>query len=181
MNRKTMNIILISVAIAILVCSIIFGTIVTCVSEQKPLITFDMPLKNAILQGVADNYDYFVKTEVATREFNNTKPYEYNASIIFIADESLGNTYKLDFWHCKYLMRSQTEGMCLIKDITTIDLEDYLNRDHWRPFYIINDEIKVYTIDTFAHFAHQFGLYFDSYFVITASQAVIDKISERDN
>lgn len=180
MNRKTSTIILISILLAILAFSIIFGTVVTCINKQKSAITLDIPLKTAIYRGLAGDYDYFVKTEVVTREFNGVNTYKYRDSIIYIRDDSLGNTFKLDFWYCKYLLTSQRSGMCEVKDIAISDIEEFLNRNHYFSFYSINNEIKVYSIDTYSHNENNKYPYFDYYFVLTASQEVIDEMSKRD-
>lgn len=177
MKRKTSTIILITTFIVILTCSIIFGTIVTCVNRQKPLITIEVPLKTAIKRDLAKNYDYFVKEPLGTHKYNNIKPYSYANSVIFIVDESLGDNYSIDFWYCNYLLRSQTEGMCKIDNVSTMNFETYLYSDHWVNFYEIENKINVYYINTFAHNDDKYYLYFDYYFVITASQATIDDMS----
>lgn len=178
MKRKTTTIILITTFIVILACSIIFGTIVTCVNRQKPLITVEMPLKIAIKQGLAGNYDYFVKSELGTHKYDNKKPpYSHSNSTMYIADESLGDNYKVELWYCKYLMRSQKEGMCEIDNVSIEDFESYLYGDPWIRLYEIEDRINVYYINTFAHNDDRNDLYFNYYMVITASQAIIDDMS----
>lgn len=180
MNRKTSTIILISILLAILAFSIIFGTVVTCINRQKPIVTLDTSLKTALSRGLAENYDYFVKTEIANREYNGENTFKFHNSIIYIRDDSLGNTFKLDFWYCKYLLTSQRSGMCEVNDIELCDIENFLNREYYQRFYKINNEIKVYTIETFSHGEDNKYMYFDYYFVVTASQDVIDEMSRRD-
>lgn len=180
MNRKTSTIILVSILLAILAFSIIFGAVVTSVNKQDPIVILDMSLKTAIYRGLAENYDYFVKTEVATREFNGENAYRYGNSIIYIRDDSLGNNFKLDFWYCKYLLTSERSGMCEVKEIALGDIENFLNRERYFKFYSINNEVKVYTIETYSHGDDNKYPYFDYYFVLTASQEVIDEMSKRE-
>lgn len=180
MNRKTSTIILVSILLAILAFSIIFGTVVTCVNKQDPIVKIDIPLKIALYRGLAGDYDYFVKTEVTSREYNGENTFKFHNSILYIRDDSLGNTFKLDFWYCKYLLTSQHSGMCEVDDVALDDIEKYLNREFYYRFYAINNEIKVYTIDTYTHGDDNKYPYFDYYFVVTASQDVIDEMSKRD-
>lgn len=179
MNRKTTTIILVSILLSILAFSIIFGTVVTCINRQEPLVTLDITLSSAINRGLAENYDYFVKTEIANREYNGEKTYRYANSIIYIRDDTLGNNFKLDFWYCKYLLTSQRSGMCEVTDIDLGDIETFLDRAYYRSFYSINNKVEVFTIDTYSHSDSNKRPYFDYYFVLTASQEIIDETSRR--
>lgn len=177
MKRKTTTIVLITTFIVILACSIIFGTIVTCMNRQKPLIVLEMSLDAAVQQGLAENYDYFIKTDLGTHKYDGTRPRFNGESIIFMVDDSLGDNYKVNFWYCKYLLRSQKEGMCEIDNISIMDFESYLNREYWGSIYEINDKINLYYIHTFANYDNKYDLMFDSCFVITASQKTINDMA----
>lgn len=177
MKRKTTTIVLITTFIVILACSIIFGTIVTCMNRQKPLIVLEMSLDAAVQQGLAENYDYFIKTDLGTHKYDGTRLRFNGESIIFMVDDSLGDNYKVDFWYCKYLLRSQKEGMREIDNISVMDFESYLNREYWGSIYEINDKINLYYIHTFANYDNKHGLSFDSCFVITASQKTINDMA----
>lgn len=181
MTRKKTLIIMLSVFLAILLCSIAFGIAIAVVKPQKPLIVLETSLKDAIVNGTADNYDYFTKYEIG--RFN--KVVEGNAirnsisrqKLIIITDDSMADDYKVDLWYCNYYVKDETLGMSKINDITVSQLE-YKDNLTFYPA-IITKKKYIYHLSTHSHNENTAPkeIYIDYYYTLTASAETIEKIN----
>lgn len=181
MTRKKTLIIMLSVFLTILLCSIAFGIAIACVKPQKPLIELEISLKDAIVNGTAENYDYFTKKELG--KFDKVEGDEirnsvYYNKIIIITDNSMTDGFKADLWYCNYYVKDETLGMSKINEITFGELE-YKNNLIYYPSIKTKKE-TIYQLITHSHNANTptKEIYIDYYYTLTANAETLAKISD---
>lgn len=184
MTRKNTLIIMLSVFIAILLCSIAFGIAIACVKPQKPIIELETSLKDAIVNGTAENYDYFTKKEldkfdiVEGDEIRNSITYN---KLIIITDNSMTDGFKVDLWYCNYYVKDETLGMSKVNELTCEELK---YKDNMIIYPTIKTNKKyIYYLSTHSHNENTAAkeIYIDYYYTLTANAETIAKISDFNN
>lgn len=171
MTKNKTLIIMLSAFLAILLCSIAFGVAIACVKPQKPIMTLDISLSEALKNGTAENYDYFTKKELFVGESAESlerKISQYDFRVILIEDNSMTNGFKIDLWYCNYYLKDDNLAMCKVKDI---NIGPYKNKDNKFYFPTIRSKkpAKIYYLST--HVQDEMMKYINSsyYFTVTAN------------
>lgn len=180
MTKNKTLIIMLTAFLAILLCSIAFGVAIACVKPQKPIITLEITLSEALKNGTAANYDYFTKKELFTGESAEnlgSKISQYDFRVILIEDNSMTNGFKVDLWYCNYFLKDEKLAMCKVKDIDIGPYND--NEDNKFNFPTIRSKkpAQIYSLST--HAQDEMMKYIDSsyYFTVTANAETMVKLT----
>lgn len=172
MTKNKNLIIMLSAFLAILLCSIAFGVAIACVKPQKPIMTLDITLSEALKNGTAENYDYFTKKELFTGESAEDlghKISQYDFRVILIEDNSMTNGFKIDLWYCNYFLKDDNLAMCKLKDIDIGPYNDIEGNKFYFPTIRSKKPAKIYYLST--HEQGEMMKYIESsyYFTVTAN------------
>lgn len=183
MTKNKTLIIMLSAFLAILLCSIAFGVAIACVKPQKPIMTLDISLSEALKSGTAENYDYFTKKELFIGESADSLEYKispYSYRVILIEDNSMTSGFKVDLWYCNYYLKDDNLAMCEVKDI---DIGSYINEEK-NTFYFPNVRSKkpaqIYFLNTHAQDETLEYLSSSYYFTVTANSETIAALTSTE-
>lgn len=180
MTKNKTLIIMLTAFLAILLCSIAFGVAIACVKPQKPIITLEITLSEALKNGTAANYDYFTKKELFTGESAEnlgSKISQYDFRVILIEDNSMTNGFKVDLWYCNYFLKDEKLAMCKVKDIDIGPYNDNEDNKFYFPTIRSKKPAKIYSLST--HAQDEMMKYIDSsyYFTVTANTETMVKLT----
>lgn len=180
MTKNKTLIIMLTAFLAILLCSIAFGVAIACVKPQKPIMTLDITLSEALKNGTAENYDYFTKKELFTGESAEnlgSKISQYDFRVILIEDNSMTNGFKVDVWYCNYFLKDEKLAMCKVKDIDIGPYNDNEDNKFYFPTIRSKKPAQIYSLST--HAQDEMMKYIDSsyYFTVTANAETMAKLT----
>lgn len=180
MTKNKTLIIMLTAFLAILLCSIAFGVAIACVKPQKPIITLEITLSEALKNGTAANYDYFTKKELFTGESAEnlgSKISQYDFRVILIEDNSMTNGFKVDLWYCNYFLKDEKLAMCKVKDIDIGPYNDNEDNKFYFPTIRSKKPAQIYSLST--HAQDEMMKYIDSsyYFTVTANAETMVKLT----